>query len=99
MSDGPKKVVALGYQADRDAAPRILAKGSGEMAERILQLAREHQIPLKEDPPLVEILSALDLHQEIPPELYQVVAEILAYVYRTTGRAGVGTTANQQRGD
>ncbi len=99
MIDRPKKVVALGYQADRDAAPRVIAKGAGEMAERILQLAREHQIPLKEDPPLVEILSALDLHQEIPPELYQVVAEILAYVYRTTGRGNAGTTANQQRGD
>jgi flagellar biosynthesis protein len=59
----------------------LKAKGVGTLAERIIQLAREHNIPIKEDPDLVELLVQLDLEQEIPPELYKVVAEILAFVY------------------
>ncbi len=76
------KAVALHY-ADGDSAPHVLAAGAGEVAQRILELAQEHQIPVREDSQLVEILSKLDLGYEIPPETYRAVAEILAFLYRT----------------
>jgi len=82
--DKRKKVAALKYSPKKDAAPKIVAKGSGLMADRILALAKEYNVPMKEDPQLVEVLSALDLYQEIPPELYRAVAEVLAYVYKMT---------------
>jgi flagellar biosynthesis protein len=52
------------------------------VAEKIIALAQEHGVPIREDPDLVQVLSQLDLQQEIPPTLYQVVAELLAFVYR-----------------
>lgn len=84
MADTRKKVAALRYDAKKDAAPKVVAKGSGKIAERILELAKAHNVPIKDDPQLVEVLSTLDLYQEIPPELYRAVAEILAFVYRMT---------------
>jgi len=84
MSDKIKKAVALRYDKEADSAPRVVAKGRGNVAEKILQIAREYNIPLKEDPILVDVLSTLDLYQEIPPELYKAVAEVLAFVYRLT---------------
>ncbi len=60
--------------------------GQIRIAERILEVARAHDIPIREDKNLVEILSHLDLTQEIPPEIYKAVAEILAFVYRLTQR-------------
>jgi flagellar biosynthesis protein len=81
----PKKefpqAAALKYRPGQDSAPRITAKGSGLVAERIIELARRHGIPIQEDPALIEVLSKLDLNQEIPPAIYVVVAEILAFVY------------------
>lgn len=76
-----RKAAVLKYDAQISSAPVVKAKGMGIMAERIIELAREHNIPIKEDPDLVELLIQLDLDQEIPPELYKVVAEILAFVY------------------
>ena len=81
-----QKVVALRYQSKQDRAPKIAAKGRGYLAERILEVARAHHIPIREDKNLVEILSHLHLAQEIPPEVYKAVAEILAFVYRLTQR-------------
>jgi len=86
MVDTRKKATALRYDAKKDAAPRVVAKGSGKIAERILQIAKEYNIPIKDDPQLAGILSTLDLYQEIPLELYRAVAEILAFVYRMTGK-------------
>lgn len=77
-----KQAVALKYQAGNMEAPKVVAKGKGYVAENMLKTAKEHQIPVQEDPSLVEVLGKLDLNQQIPPELYQVVAEILAFVYR-----------------
>ncbi|MGD8190182.1 EscU/YscU/HrcU family type III secretion system export apparatus switch protein [Brevibacillus ginsengisoli] len=77
-----KQAVALRYQAGSQEAPTVVAKGKGYIAENILQKAKENRIPIQEDPSLVEVLSKLDIDQQIPPELYQVVAEILAFVYR-----------------
>jgi flagellar biosynthesis protein len=82
--DKRKKAAALKYKPDEDAAPKVVAKGSGNIAEKILEVARANKIPLKEDPQLVEVLSAIDLNREIPPELYKAVAEILVFVYRMT---------------
>jgi flagellar biosynthesis protein len=80
--DKRSKAAALKYKPGEDTAPKVVAKGSGSIAEKILQIAREHKVPLKEDPQLVEVLSAIDLNREIPPELYKAVAEVLAFVYR-----------------
>lgn len=77
-----KKAAALKYERSRDHAPRVTAKGAGIIAERIIDLAREKGIPITEDPDLVGALMKLDLQVEIPRELYQVVAEILAFAYR-----------------
>ncbi|MGQ7280010.1 EscU/YscU/HrcU family type III secretion system export apparatus switch protein [Brevibacillus thermoruber] len=77
-----KQAVALRYQAKTMEAPVIVAKGKGYVAENILKTAKENGIPVQEDPSLVEVLGKLDLNQQIPPELYQVVAEVLAFVYR-----------------
>lgn len=76
-----KKAVALQYKPTEDHAPKISAKGQGRVAEKIIELARRHGIPIKDDPDLVEILSKLDLHEEIPPTVYIAVAELLAFVY------------------
>ena len=75
------RAAALKYRPDRDSAPRITAKGSGLVAKKIIDLARRNGIPIKEDPALIQVLSKLDLNQEIPPAIYLVVAEILAFVY------------------
>lgn len=78
----PKKAVALRYDKSRDAAPKIVAKGAGELAAKIIALAEEYGVPVQEDADLVEILARLDLNADIPPDTYLVVAEILAFVYR-----------------
>ena len=80
--DKSPKAVALKYEGEKDKAPRIIAKGRGDIAEKIIGIAREHDVPLYEDKNLVQILEALDLETEIPPELYRAVAEVLAFIYR-----------------
>lgn len=82
----PRQAVALRYEPAKDAAPHVAAKGRGLIAERIIALARDHAIPIREDRNLVQMLSALDLNKEIPPAVYKAVAEILAWVYRLTQR-------------
>ena len=81
-----KKAVALKYVPDQDRAPRVTAKGSGVLAQKIIDLAKKHGVPIKEDPALVQILAQLDFYQEIPPSIYVVVAEILAFVYSMNNR-------------
>jgi FlhB-like protein len=84
--DGRQKAVALRYKAGVDSAPRILAKGQGFVAERIIELARENGVQVHEDPDLVGLLSRLDIQSEIPDNLYKAVAEVLAFVYRLNNR-------------
>lgn len=81
-----KKAVALIYQPDKDSAPRVSASGRGKVADRIIETAREHGIPVKDDPDLVEVLSKLDISEEIPPAVYVVVAELLAFAYSVNGK-------------
>ena len=85
-----KKAVALHYEADRQKAPQVTAKGRGLVAERIIELARAKGIPIQEDPELIDALIQLDFHEEIPSSLYQAVAEILAFVYRMNSHMGDG---------
>lgn len=75
---------ALKYDPHTDQAPKVIATGQGKIAEQILNLAREHNIPVYDDPELATALSLVNLEEEIPPELYQVVAEVLAYIYRVS---------------
>lgn len=67
----------------------VVAKGKGAVAEEILKRAAENGVPVQEDASLVEVLSKLDLEQEIPQELYQLVAEVLSFVYRSDKRASL----------
>ena len=76
------KAVAMQYERGKDRAPKVTAKGQGILAEKILAMAREHHIPIHKDKALLEALYRLDLNEEIPEELYQVVAEVLAFIYR-----------------
>jgi flagellar biosynthesis protein len=81
-----RRAVALRYDAEQDAAPRVVAKGNRIVAERIIEIARENDVPIHEDPDLVAVLAKLDVEQEIPDRLYRAVAEVLAFVYRVAGR-------------
>ena len=85
--DKSPKAVALKYDGKKDKAPRIIAKGRGDIAEKIIDIAKEHDVPLYEDKNLIQILEALDLETEIPPELYRAVAEVLAFIYRLNAKA------------
>ncbi|WEK56210.1 MAG: EscU/YscU/HrcU family type III secretion system export apparatus switch protein [Candidatus Cohnella colombiensis] len=84
----PKKAVALKYEPEKRSAPVIIAKGQGVIADEILRRAQDSGVPVQEDASLVEVLSKLDIEQEIPAELYKLVAEILSFVYRSDQRAG-----------
>ncbi len=77
-----KRAVAIKYIPGKDRAPKVTAKGQGLLAEKIIEIARQHGIPIQEDLALIQVLSQLDLYEEIPSETYLVVAEILSFVYR-----------------
>ncbi len=81
--DPRQAAVALCYEGR--GAPRVTAKGRGLVAENILKLAREHGVPLHEDPALVSVLAQLELNEEIPPTLYLAVAVVLAFAYGLRG--------------
>ncbi len=76
-----KNAVALAY-TQTDAAPRVVAKGKGILAEQIISRAQEHGVYVHESPELVSLLMQIDLDQRIPPQLYVAVAELLAWLYR-----------------
>ena len=75
-----KTAVALGYDPNEDGAPKVIASGKGALAEKIIEQAKENKIPVHEDNKLAETLSRLEIGEMIPPELYEVVAEILVFV-------------------
>ena len=84
--DKTLKAVALRYDKEKDPAPKVIAKGRGDIAEKIIEIATAHNLPLYEDKNLVQILEALELETEIPPELYRAVAEVLAFIYRLNNK-------------
>jgi len=79
------KAIALQYDG-KGSAPRVTAKGSGDLAEQIIALAEEHDIPIQEDQQLVQLLAQIKLGDEIPELLYVAVAEVLAFAYYVSGR-------------
>jgi flagellar biosynthesis protein len=84
QSETPTKAVALFY--DGVTSPTLSAKGAGDVAEEIIALAKEHNIPIREEPDLVSLLARLKLGEEIPKELYVAVAEVIAFAYMIKGK-------------
>lgn len=76
------KAVALKYDREKNNAPKLVAKGRGEVAEKIIEIAKANNLLLYEDKNLVSILEALEVESEIPPQLYRAVAEVLAFIHR-----------------
>ena len=76
-----KKATALQYDRKKDNAPKIIAKGRGDIAQKIVDKAKEENIHIEDNSDLVDILLKLEIGDEIPPELYQVIAEILSFIY------------------
>lgn len=88
--DNLKSAVALAY-SQTDAAPRVVAKGRGVLAEQIISRAQDHGVYVHESPELVSLLMQVDLDQRIPPQLYIAVAELLAWLYRLESGNPSGT--------
>ncbi len=83
----PAYAVALGYEQHHDNAPKVLAKGQGHIAEKIIEIALDEGIEIHQDADLIEILKAVDIDQEIPVEAFAAVAEILSYIYKMNAAA------------
>jgi len=76
-----RKAIGIKYEMESETAPKITAKGSGSIADKIIRIAEEYKIPIHKDPDLIEVLAGVELNREIPQKAYQVIAEILAFVY------------------
>jgi flagellar biosynthesis protein len=81
VNDQPKQAVALRYRPDRDDAPYVSAKGVRETARKMIETAKLYGIPIQEDETLASLLMTLDIGEAIPPELYEVVAEVFRFIY------------------
>ncbi|MBQ9487336.1 MAG: EscU/YscU/HrcU family type III secretion system export apparatus switch protein [Selenomonadaceae bacterium] len=92
-----KQAVALKYDAQKDTAPRVIAKGKGHTAEHILETAQKNSVPVYQNKTLVNMLMALDIDREIPPELYKAIAEVMAYVYKMDKAKGRELEARRLR--
>lgn len=75
-----KEVAAIRYSPDQNKAPEVVALGKGDVAEKILEAAEDAGVPIYHDPTLAHTLNMLDIGDEIPPELYEVVAEVLVFI-------------------
>ncbi|QST01570.1 EscU/YscU/HrcU family type III secretion system export apparatus switch protein [Pontibacillus sp. ALD_SL1] len=81
-SNQKREAVALSYDEEQFNAPKVVAKGKGDIAANIINKANDYRVPIQEDPTLVKLLGELDINEKIPEELYQAVAEVFAYVYQ-----------------
>ena len=88
-SGKPLRAVALHYDQKPPATPKIVATGQGDFARQIIAAARAAGVDIVEDPDLIEVLGRVPVGEDIPPELFQAVAEILAFLYRINGRYSV----------
>lgn len=79
-----KKAATLKYDQQKDNAPKVTAKGKGDVANNIIKIAEQNDIPIKKDEDLIELLSQLDIDKEIPQSMYKAVAEIFTFIYRLT---------------
>lgn len=86
MSEKPRPALAVALHYNGNGAPRVVAKGGGVVAGKIIETAREHRIPLEEDAALATALSRLDLGKEVPRELYVAVANVLAFAWAIAGK-------------
>ena len=93
----PPIAVALHYNVSGHGAPRVVAKGGGQVAEKIIEAAREHNVPLQEDAALATALSKLDIGREIPKELYVAVAHVLAFAWMVAGKNGMSASGVEPR--
>ncbi|ABI57152.1 EscU/YscU/HrcU family type III secretion system export apparatus switch protein [Alkalilimnicola ehrlichii MLHE-1] len=91
-----KRRLAVALEYGGQGAPRVTAKGAGPLAERIIELAAEHDVPLETDADLVAVLAQLELEQAIPESLYRVVAEVIAFAYLVKGRFPEGWEERQR---
>jgi len=82
-----KKAAALRYNTKKEQAPRVVAKGEGKIAENIIKIAQENELPIKKDADLIELLSKVELDKEVPEALYKAVAEVFSFVYRVTNKS------------
>ncbi|MEO6699203.1 MAG: EscU/YscU/HrcU family type III secretion system export apparatus switch protein [Paraperlucidibaca sp.] len=89
----PNQAIALHYDGQR--APRVTAKGEAEVAERILALAHEHNVPIHEDIELTSLLAQVELDDEIPLSLFVAIAEVLAFTYRLKGKSPAPQTSTR----
>jgi flagellar biosynthesis protein len=98
MNERPKPpiAVALHYNVNGGGAPRVVAKGGGQIAEKIIETAREHNVPLQEDAALAGALSKLDIGREIPKELYVAVAHVLAFAWTIAGKSPPPASSSRQ---
>lgn len=87
MEEKRKKAVAIRYTEGKDRAPVVVAKGAGELAERIIELAKKEGVPVLEDRHLIEALLKIEVFEEIPPVLYEAVAKVLVFVQEARKRA------------
>jgi len=78
------KAAALKYEKEKKSAPKVVAKGKGESAQKIIAIAKENNLPIRQDEDLVELLSKVELNKEVPENLYKAVAEVFAFVYKMT---------------
>lgn len=78
--------LAIALQYDGEHAPRVTAKGRDQLAEQIIELARQHGVPLQENQPLASMLSKVELGEEIPETLYLAVAQVIAFAYQLAGK-------------
>jgi len=79
-----QKAAALSYEKGKQTAPKVTAKGEGSVAQNIIKIAELHDIPIKKDEDLIELLSKVELDQEIPAEMYKAVAEVFSFIYKMT---------------
>lgn len=94
-----KEAIALSYSPTEQNGPKVVAKGKGKIAENILEQAALHDVPVYEDPNLVQLLGQLDLNESIPEELYQAVAEVFAFIYRLDQKHGTLNKKNNIKGN
>jgi flagellar biosynthesis protein len=93
--DQPRLAVALTYE--KPHAPRVVAKGRGELGQAIIDTARKHGVPMEQNPGLAEALSHVELDEQIPKELYRAVATVLGFILRASGQVGRGSKASSRQ--
>ena len=81
-----QKAVALRYDSDKESAPRVVAKGEGQVAQNIIKIAELNELPIKKDADLIELLSKVELDKEVPEALYKAVAEVFSFIYKVTNK-------------